>query len=76
MDWLERFSPMTVHWLQKWLRIPYDDQHVVLQGASPKYPDQVLIQLCLLTTDAVQESPVLVIPTEVQALIDQYAPIF
>jgi len=35
-----------------------------------------LIQLCLLTTDAVQDSPVLVIPTEVQALIDQYAPIF
>jgi hypothetical protein len=22
MDWLERFSPMQVHWQQKWLSIP------------------------------------------------------
>jgi len=23
MDWLEAFSPMKVHWLQKWICIPY-----------------------------------------------------
>jgi len=30
MDWLESFSPMTVHWQQKWLQIPYGDQTVLL----------------------------------------------
>jgi hypothetical protein len=23
MDWLEQFSPMQIHWLQKWMMIPY-----------------------------------------------------
>jgi len=23
MDWLKQFSPMQVHWLQKWMMIPY-----------------------------------------------------
>jgi len=49
MDWLESFSPMTVHWQQKWLKIQYEDQMVVLQGLTPPSPDQVLVQLCVVS---------------------------
>ena len=76
MDWLEKFSPMTVHWQQKWLRIPYGDQQVVLQGAQSDYPEQVVVQLCLLTPGGDRHSDVSLLPREVQDLIDQYATIF
>lgn len=29
MDWLERFSPMEVHWVQKWLHL------IIKEGGSP-----------------------------------------
>ena len=76
MDWLEKFSPMTVHWQQKWLRIPYGDQQVVLQGVQSDYPEQVVVQLCLLTPGGDLHSDVSLLPREVQDLIDQYATIF
>jgi hypothetical protein len=31
MDWLESHSPMQVHWLQKWLAIPYNGSVQILQ---------------------------------------------
>jgi hypothetical protein len=34
MDWLEAFSPMKVHWAEKWLSIPYGSSHILLQGLS------------------------------------------
>jgi len=39
MDWLEIFSPMIVGWQEKWLRIPYGDQFVVLQGDNSDPPE-------------------------------------
>jgi hypothetical protein len=35
MDWLESFSPMRVHWKQKWLEIPYEGRSLTLQGVVP-----------------------------------------
>jgi hypothetical protein len=32
MDWLERFSPMQIHWAEKWLTIPYKGSFVTLHG--------------------------------------------
>lgn len=34
MDWLVCHSPMKVHWLQKWMIIPYQESSVLLQGLS------------------------------------------
>lgn len=36
MDWLEAFSPMKVHWANKWISIPYGDRQILLQGLLPK----------------------------------------
>lgn len=30
MDWLEAFSPMKVHWAEKWMSIPYGSGSVTL----------------------------------------------
>ena len=32
MDWLATFSPMHVHWQQKWFSIPYHGDSMLLQG--------------------------------------------
>jgi hypothetical protein len=32
MDWLAAFSPMQIHWQDKWMAIPYNGQLIVLQG--------------------------------------------
>lgn len=34
MDWLEAYSPMRVHWRQKWLSITYNRSLVTLYGAE------------------------------------------
>lgn len=45
MDWLESFSPMQIHWRQKWLAIPYQGQLQISQGITLDYPDRVLLQI-------------------------------
>jgi hypothetical protein len=35
MDWLEAYSPMKIHWKDKWISMPYQGKHIVLQGVLP-----------------------------------------
>jgi hypothetical protein len=35
MEWLERFSPMKIHWAHNWLSIPYNNGTITLQGILP-----------------------------------------
>jgi hypothetical protein len=76
MDWLERYSPMRVHWKQKWMEIPYEGQVVTLQGVVPDCPEEVLVQLSILTPEDVVPSAVHVLPAEIQLLLDQFAVLF
>jgi hypothetical protein len=32
IDWLEKYSPMKVHWAHKWLTNPYQGMYITLQG--------------------------------------------
>lgn len=45
MDWLEQYSPMKVHWKQKWMVIPYLGSSSLLQGLAPRLPEGSLIQV-------------------------------
>lgn len=45
MEWLEAFSPMKVHWRNKWMAIPYGATTVQLQGVSPEPEGCTLFQL-------------------------------
>jgi hypothetical protein len=31
-DWLEQFSSLKIHWVDKWISIPYGASTVVIQG--------------------------------------------
>jgi hypothetical protein len=48
-DWLESYSPMKIHWKNKWMEIPYGNQLILLQGEAPISPKHVLVQLCVLS---------------------------
>lgn len=58
MDWLERFNPMKVDWLNKWVFITYNQNTVFLQGILPSIPPGTVVQLCMVVpsteTTAVQ----------------------
>lgn len=43
MDWLQAFSPMNVHWVQKWIQIQYGPHSIVLQGVLPEVADCALV---------------------------------
>jgi hypothetical protein len=76
MDWLEAFSPMKVHWKRKWLEIPYGDQLITLQGVLPAFPDEVVVQLCVLSPTGEHFSSV-TLPSEcIQLLLDQFSVVF
>lgn len=34
MDWLEQYSPMSIHWKSKWISLPYQGTTIVLQGLA------------------------------------------
>lgn len=42
MDWLDKYSPMTCQWHEKWLEIPKDGKLVKLQGIVPAAQVQLL----------------------------------
>ncbi|CAN6249028.1 unnamed protein product [Urochloa humidicola] len=50
MDWLESFSPMKVHWLHKWMAIPYKGSTIILQGMLPAHEEELLIQICSVSS--------------------------
>jgi hypothetical protein len=47
-DWLEKFSPMRVHWGAKWMAIPLGGRTVVLQGILSELLTGDVIQVCQL----------------------------
>jgi hypothetical protein len=71
MDWLESFSPMQIHWQQKWLLIPYFGQWVLLQGIDAELPDKLLLQVCELTDVAVSASAPSLHPA-IQSILDSF----
>ena len=75
MDWLETFSPMKVHWKQKWMSIPYQGTSVILQGLVPELPEHSVVEVCavLFTDSAILD---LNVPPELAALLHQYEDVF
>lgn len=75
MDWLEAFSPMKIHWLQRWLCIPYGRSTVVLHGISPPSNDCQLLQLFLVSSELPTSQPEAV-HLEVQPILQQFEHLF
>lgn len=66
MDWLEIFSPMKVHWQEKWISIPYQGNPTVLI-ADPAYLDhQLHLQIHVEPNTDTQVAHAEVVPTPIQ----------
>jgi hypothetical protein len=52
MDWLELYSPIEVHWQDKWLSIPYNGDTVLLQGITSSGDSKIVIQLLAMEVSA------------------------
>lgn len=74
MDWLEAFSPMKIHWKQKWISLPYGRDSIVLHGAVPVLPECSVAQL--VQVQLAESSSTSDIHPDVQPLLDQYAQLF
>jgi hypothetical protein len=75
MDWLEAFSPMKVHWAEKWLSIQYGSGHIVLQGLSSESANCSVIQLYQADVASSDSSTQTMFP-EVQLLLDEFRSLF
>jgi len=75
LDWLASFSPMQVHWAQKWISIPYEGATAIFIGDSVDLPVGSVIQLCLVQHDESSQSSSALHPI-VSALLDEYAHLF
>ena len=56
MDWLEAFSPMKVHWSQKWISISYGPIQVLLQGQLPESASGAVVQVFHIASDAAAQN--------------------
>lgn len=74
MDWLEAFSPMKVHWADKWISIPYGNRQILLQGLPPEQPSGQLLQF--LHVACADDDTTTTVCLEIQSLLDQFSVLF
>jgi hypothetical protein len=71
MDWLELYSPMEVHWKEKWLSIPYKGKTMLLKGLMHHLNNDIVIQL--QAVDFVeQDQSITHLPNAIQSLLIQF----
>jgi hypothetical protein len=75
MEWLEKFSPMKIHWAHKWLRIPYNSSFVTIQGLKLGSFDCVMVELLQLSSEE-QVSKADTIPECIQVVLQEFQSVF
>jgi hypothetical protein len=75
IDWLSSFSPMQVHWAQRWLSIPYQGSTVVLLGNALDLPVGSIVQLSLLQ-EASSSSAGVSEHSDIAALLSEFDQLF
>jgi hypothetical protein len=75
MDWLERHSPMKIHWTQKWLTIPYQNSHITLQGILLGVVDCHMVELFHLSAIASSADDEQIL-AKVQSILEQFKDVF
>lgn len=76
MDWLEMFSPMKIHWKQKWLTIPYHGSSVTLYGVQHHVPEGTVVQLCAIEVSTDGDSVSASQPPDICQLLEKFADLF
>ena len=92
MDWLEQFSPMSCHWLDKTLTFEHHGAMITLQGVRPKdqqaleeiEPDQLrkwqagnyILYMVVLDLPRTKEPQPTKVPPSVQGVLDSFTDVF
>jgi hypothetical protein len=77
MDWLEKHSPMLIHWSQKWLSIPLRESTVTLYGVKSSVMQTAVIQVCSIQELSDKEQAILSdLPADIQVVLFQYPSVF
>lgn len=76
MDWLASYSPMQIHWNDKWIAIPYKGGVTILQGLNSSSPHHLLIQVDSIAKQDAADSDGPPLPIEMQSLLDAYSDLF
>jgi hypothetical protein len=77
MDWLEKHSPMLIHWSQKWLTIPLKNSIVTLHGIKSSVIQTTVVQVCSLQDPSDKEQAVLdELPDDITAVLFQNPTVF
>lgn len=66
---------MKVDWRDKWMKIPYGRDHIVLRGPLKDSEQSALTQLCHIAS-SVSSSDIADVPPAVQQLLDESADLF
>jgi transposase InsO family protein len=74
MDWLEQYSPMKIHWLEKWIQFPYASDWAVIRGDGASLPVGSVIHLSV-TQDSEPDSGAAAPPALAELLVE-FADIF
>jgi hypothetical protein len=53
-DWLEQHNPMRIHWLDKWMSIPYNNSTVMVQAILSQLTSGAVVQVCHITEEDLQ----------------------
>jgi hypothetical protein len=77
MDWLEMFSPMLVHWADKWLVIPYEKTCLKLYGLQSSKGQCSVIELCQLQDLPEKDQSIIAgLSVELQSLVQKFQSVF
>jgi hypothetical protein len=75
IDWLEKYSPMEVHWQAKWLSIPYKGDTILLQGLITATETELVVQV--LAVDISEDQPIPAsLPPDIAALLEEFPTVF
>lgn len=75
IDWPEAFSPMKIHWQQKWMLIPYGSIQILLQGNLTEDASCSIIQLFHIASDSASDSATQV-HSAVQNILNEFESVF
>lgn len=77
MDWLEQFSPMWVHWADKWLTITYKGSPKQLFGFHSPKGQYSVVELCHIAELPDKDHSILsALPSDLQTLLYKFQSVF
>jgi hypothetical protein len=63
---------MSIHWQDKWLLIPYQNQWMLLQGLDSDLPDKLMLQVYQVSGDTNTTPTREPLPLQIQSILDRY----